>query len=201
LWYADTIHPDLADRAHINERFRRQGSGYSWDLAPSARLAHYRRLAHSAFPFHVEMLNKAAHGFSLEYRHPFFDKRLVEFCLALPADQKLRLGTTRYVMRQGLAHLLPAEVYERPGKARVAHRYVSALLRASPPSLGERILEDVPELGAYVNMKAIRSDYHRYLTLEEGNALNVWHVATLAGWLRAESAAQEHWDRAIATSS
>ena len=45
------------------------------------------------------------------------DKRLVEFCLALPARQSLRDGWTRLILRRALAHTLPEKVTWRVGKA------------------------------------------------------------------------------------
>ncbi|WP_018386899.1 asparagine synthetase B family protein [Ancylobacter sp. FA202] len=43
---------------------------------------------------------------------PLFDRRLIEFCLGLPADQFLRNGQTRSFARRVLADRLPREVLE-----------------------------------------------------------------------------------------
>lgn len=50
---------------------------------------------------------------SLEVRAPFLDCELVDFLRRLPADMKLRGGTTKYLLRKVAASLLPAEILER----------------------------------------------------------------------------------------
>lgn len=63
----------------------------------------------------------------VERRYPFFDRPLVELCLSLPGDQKLRQGWTRSIMRRALADLLPPEVLHRPGKGNLAPGFRRAL--------------------------------------------------------------------------
>lgn len=50
---------------------------------------------------------------SLEVRAPFLDIDLVDFLRRLPADMKLRGGTTKWILRQAAAPLLPADVLKR----------------------------------------------------------------------------------------
>ena len=81
-------------------------------------------------PFNVRMLElmdrvASFHGF--ERRHPFLDRRLVEFCVSMPADQKLRNGYGRYAMRNAMADVLPASVCSRTSKAEFGSPYVAAL--------------------------------------------------------------------------
>lgn len=56
----------------------------------------------------------AAHG--VELRHPFFDRRLIEFAVALPETQRWRGETTKLVLREGMRGLLPESVYARTDK-------------------------------------------------------------------------------------
>ncbi|HYG81782.1 MAG TPA: asparagine synthase (glutamine-hydrolyzing) [Pyrinomonadaceae bacterium] len=52
---------------------------------------------------------------SLESRVPFLDHRLVEYSARLPARMKIRgARTTKYVLRQSMKNLLPAEILTRP---------------------------------------------------------------------------------------
>ena len=55
-------------------------------------------------------------AFSLESRVPFLDYRLVEFCLGLPVDLKIRGGETKLILRRALADLLPRAVLDRRDK-------------------------------------------------------------------------------------
>jgi hypothetical protein len=35
-------------------------------------------------------------------RYPFWDKRMIEFCLSLPPEQKIKKGWTRMIMRRAM---------------------------------------------------------------------------------------------------
>lgn len=52
----------------------------------------------------------------LELRSPLFDRRLLEFCFALPNDQYLRHGVTRRLARRLLAGRAPPEVVNNPAR-------------------------------------------------------------------------------------
>ena len=54
----------------------------------------------------------------------------MEFCLALPAEQKIQRGWTRLIMRRALSGILPAEVHWR------SYRGID---EGEPPTLGDFI--------------------------------------------------------------
>jgi asparagine synthase (glutamine-hydrolysing) len=51
---------------------------------------------------------------SIESRVPFLDHKLVEFAAALPARLKLRGFTTKWILREAVRTILPAEILSRP---------------------------------------------------------------------------------------
>ena len=51
---------------------------------------------------------------SIESRVPFLDHKLVEFAAALPPRLKLRGFTTKWILRQAVRSILPAEILSRP---------------------------------------------------------------------------------------
>ena len=53
-----------------------------------------------------------AHG--LELRVPFLDRRVAAVAARLPIDAKIAAGTTKHLLRQAVAPLLPAAVVNRP---------------------------------------------------------------------------------------
>lgn len=55
------------------------------------------------------------HG-RVELRYPFMDKRLLEFCLSVPGDLKVRNGFKRYLIRAGLDNVLPRAIQWRTSK-------------------------------------------------------------------------------------
>ena len=55
-----------------------------------------------------------AHG--LEARSPLLDHKLVEFAAALPVEQKVRRGETKYVLRAAMRGTLPDRILQREKK-------------------------------------------------------------------------------------
>jgi asparagine synthase (glutamine-hydrolysing) len=51
-----------------------------------------------------------------EARYPFLDQTLIEFTLSIPADQMLRPGERRSLMRRSLAGIVPEEILSRRTK-------------------------------------------------------------------------------------
>ena len=49
-------------------------------------------------------------AFGVETRQPAMDKRVIEFCLGIPADQYTRHGKDRLLIRQAMAGLMPESV-------------------------------------------------------------------------------------------
>jgi len=55
--------------------------------------------------------------FSLENRHPFFDRRLVEFSIALPVEQRWSKEGPKAILRCAMEGILPESVKNRKDKA------------------------------------------------------------------------------------
>jgi len=51
---------------------------------------------------------------SIESRVPFLDHKLVEFTARMPRRMKLRGGTTKWILREAMKGILPAEILDRP---------------------------------------------------------------------------------------
>jgi asparagine synthase (glutamine-hydrolysing) len=131
------------------------------------------------------MADRASAAFSLEARYPFFDRRLMEFCLSLPPDQKLHQGWTRVVMRRAMAGILPDEVRWRTAKANLSPNFRRRLLDADRALLDDVILHDPQIIEPYVDVPALRTVYQRYLSQPTGGEPTVVYGAvTLALWLR-----------------
>ena len=55
-------------------------------------------------------------SFSLEMRNPFLDYRIVEYGLALEPDDLLYQGLSKWVLREAVRGVLPAQVVDRSDK-------------------------------------------------------------------------------------
>jgi len=178
------INRAFADRTGLAQRLR----ALDPERAPpprTARQEHWRRLTSGLVPFALEIADKAAAAFAIEPRYPFFDRRLAEYCLALPSDQKLRSGFTRLVLRHALNGILTDAVRRRGDKSNLAPNFRRALLHFGRATLEDVIVGDGSVIAPWVDLTALRQVYARYAAGgADDAALPVWTGATLALWLR-----------------
>jgi len=184
-WMGSTIaNPTFERRMRLRER----ATALSRDHARAAQTSrgdHHHRITRGLMPFALEVLDRAAAAFGIEPRYPFFDRRLIEFCLALPANQKLNRGWTRVVMRRALVDILPDRVRLRGGKANLSPAFTKGLAGPNAQLLKSTLLSPPGIAAAYLDMGAVRKAYDHYCSEgAESDALAVWKATTLAEWLR-----------------
>ena len=121
------INPDLAKRTDLVDRFHRAGYMPS-TVRVSEALTHRWILSNGIVEHAFEVLDKAAANFGVEPRYPFWDKPLVEFCLALPGEEKLHDGFGRYVLRRAMEGILPPPVQWRRDKIDFKSNLVRGML-------------------------------------------------------------------------
>jgi asparagine synthase (glutamine-hydrolysing) len=181
------VNPDFARRIRLAERHR------NWIRAQPAsawgeRQTHFRVLSGGLQPFALEVFDKAASAFALELRHPFCDKRLVEFCLALPSNQKLHGGWSRIVLRRAMAGFLPCEVQWRVDKTDFLPSFSRGLLVHERERLNALVFSDLDSVKDYIDILALRRLYEhltrRGLRIKLQQVLPFWSAVSLALWLR-----------------
>ncbi|MBE9213099.1 lasso peptide isopeptide bond-forming cyclase [Plectonema cf. radiosum LEGE 06105] len=153
----------------------------------SARQIHSSGLNAGIHQYVQELADKVTASHCLEARYPFYDKRLIEFCVALPSSQKFRQGWTRIILRQAMRDILPPQVHSRTGKGRLSFNFQDKLLKYEQKTI-ERVFEEANQLNKYVNLSALHTAYHRYAahplqTQIKVDAIAVFCAVTLSQWL------------------
>ncbi|MEO5759160.1 MAG: asparagine synthase (glutamine-hydrolyzing) [Mesorhizobium sp.] len=179
------LKPDFVSRTGLLERF-----SASIRIPPGARSneANYHRWKLSAplVSHAFEVLGKSAAAVGIEPRYPFWDKRLVEFCLALPSDQKLSDGWSRLVLRRAMEGILPAEVQWRHDKTDFMANLVRGM--TNQRRLIEGMLTDTHGLASYVKVDAVAEAFQQMVADPQAShgyqAQFLWRVVSLAHWLR-----------------
>ncbi len=130
-------------------------------------------------------VDKMTMATSVEARVPFLDRELVEFALALPTRMKVRDGVGKWLLKQAVAGLLPAEIVHRPKQgfgAPVAEWFRGELgaraqreIRES--SLAERGLLDYGRIDElWAAHRAGRADW----------SFQLWNLYNVSAW-------HDHW--------
>lgn len=179
------IHPAFARRVGLAERIRAHERRAQ---ARTPRARHIHALGSALMPYGLELADKLAAARGVEPRYPFFDRRLVEYCVALPLSQKFGQGWDRYIFRRAMEGLVPREVQWRVVKADLSHSFKRRLREVDRPRIEALLATARPVLSPYVDLSALRNVYRRYVDHPgetNGEALEVYSVANLALWLQA----------------
>jgi asparagine synthase (glutamine-hydrolysing) len=157
--------------------------------APKTDHEHHRRqLDRAVMKQILDLWNQVGAASSVDIRYPFYDKRLVEFCLALPPEQKIRWGWDRFVMRRAMEGVLPSAVQWREGKGDLSLA-LDDTLRAHERPMLERLMKDnLGGIDRFVSSDFLRDAVSSYLegktgSGSEGKGLFVWRALFLALWL------------------
>lgn len=189
------ITPALTRRTNLEARLRA-----SFDRVPGDRNLVVReslvRLTSGEGAFVREALDRMGAGADVELRHPFFDRRVVEFLIGLPDHLRFHQGTHRYLVRRTFADVLPERVRTRLGKPNFDH-VVTDALRAVDPERWLDTLEVVQR--GWVRADAARDLWRRTDRAARTQhvddlsaAMLLWNIFAVEAWLRAVFSTSDH---------
>jgi len=147
-YYPGWLNPDLEKRLGLHERWEELTRHSTPNEA--VRPVAYEALVDPMWPALFEEYDPGVTRVPLEVCHPFFDLRLVDFLLALPA---LPWCSDKELLREAARGVLPDAVRLRRKSPVVADPLI-ALLQL-PDSACVDSFEGVPELGRYIERRLI----------------------------------------------
>jgi len=128
-------------------------------------------------PFHAL---EAAYGF--RFRHPFYDRELVEYLLTLPPESLYSRGWTKLPLRYGLEGILPDPIRSRRDKAEF-----SALIRRELEAEAERSggfpCPELQRLGL-LERPRIHEMERAFIQKDDRELLLLWRAVNLESWYR-----------------
>jgi asparagine synthase (glutamine-hydrolysing) len=178
-----TLSAEFVDRIDLRSRCRALYADDS--IFPiNARQQQYQSILMGLTTANLERFDERCARFGIEPRHPFADKRLVEFSLAMPADQQLSDGWTRSIIRRSLDDLLPQKVRTRPWKTPVSEGFWNAL--SIEDERLQTMVENPGPLVRYLDADALRPAYDRFnrdQAPDPYDARALWWALSLSVWL------------------
>ena len=115
------------------------------------------------------------------------DKRLIEFCLAVPPEQKLKQGWSRMIMRQALANVLPKSIQWRGGKTSMTPNFLHGVLMLDRSVFDDLVQRPPEQLEQYIDVDVLQDAYHRMTSetqVKNTDIMTVWRASILGLWLR-----------------
>ena len=174
------INPDLARRVALSDRLQaepRRPAGMS--LGQFSLLESFTSgwVAHG-----VDIFDRSTARFGIEERHPFHDRRLYEFLMAIPDDQRARDSRRKYILRNAMLGLMPNSVLARRDKADFSILFIQTLERIG----GEHFFDSMAlESAGWVNRAEFQRMYRdRRENYLDANIWPLWTTFALELWYR-----------------
>jgi asparagine synthase (glutamine-hydrolysing) len=149
-----SIRPEFARRTGFAERMRRQPTiPRCRDLAQQDI---YRTYGAGWMAQALEPMDRYAAFLGLEMRHPFYDRRVMEFAFAIPENQRLRGLEAKFVLRRAMRDLLAPSILARLDKSAFGYAYPETFSAFG----GERVFDSLEiEKAGWVDGARVREAY------------------------------------------
>ena len=141
--------PDFAKKIRLAERLKDWQAETMSGNQQSDQQVHIRALTPVGIASGMQGFDRVAARFGVEPRHPWSDKRLVEFYLRLPLRQKARDGWTKYLVRKALASSLDEDVRWHTGKDHLGRLFTRRLMNQSREQILSTLSTTDGPIGAY----------------------------------------------------
>lgn len=178
------LHPDLIRRTACTTA---NGSG----AAPSADSRPAAAIRRSVY---LKLYNQGAAAIRHRYTSrgmervtPYWDRRLIEFVVALPADQLGRPNLDRHVVRNAVAPHLPAEVAQRPPRTLFIPLMQRGLLERETATVRDLLTAPRIVADGFVRREWLEQAYARLPAWNQTEVTTFWCCLCLELWLRT------HW--------
>lgn len=143
----------------------------------------------------LEYIDHTAAAFYMEPRFPFYDKRLIEFCYAIPTSMKYKHGWSRYILREAMKGTIPDEVKSRVYKQDFGPMFHRNFLLYEKNKLEKMVHDDNQVISDYVDLNVLNKLYDNYKSQGDGSGIAdkvsaytdifaIWRVMILYSFLR-----------------
>jgi asparagine synthase (glutamine-hydrolysing) len=187
--FATLISHEFAQRVQLFAQRQNSEFERSRDFN-SDRDEHYFRLNSGTLSRVLELVDMTSAVFGVESRYPFAEKRLIEYCYAIPANQKLHQGLSRYVLRRAMDGILPPEIQWRSAKSNLGPGLTATFRHFGSEILREAVFSRADVIAPYVNLTTVQRAYRNFIEAEvddDAEITQLWLVAMLSLWLRKDS--------------
>lgn len=145
--------------------------------------AQYRDIRYTKLPRVLRFNDHVSMAFSKELRVPYLDRRIVEFCFALPPELKIHAGFHKFLLRSAMREHIPAAMERNPKITFGAfqtpwfRKYFRGEVRTM---LNSGSFKSRP----YFNRSALEERVRVFFDGSGDNSFFLWQVINLELWLR-----------------
>ncbi|MBI4454475.1 MAG: asparagine synthase (glutamine-hydrolyzing) [Acidobacteria bacterium] len=176
--------PSFADRVNLKWRTERQ-TPRRFPTLCQEETRHC--LTAAAWTLGMNYVDELTSGFSIECRHPYADRRLVKFFLAIPPETRMKFGHRKMFVQRALEEVVPGPPRPREGSTYFVPEMDPQRCRdAEAHRMKESLLQDGAMLFEYVDRQEALRIVDQYLRGEAKKSKRnlLWSFVKLELWLQ-----------------
>lgn len=176
------VDPQFAERTRLAERLAdKKQEEREWLGSITVRGEQQRTLRSAFVTYSMEIIDTYGAASGVEMRHPFMDKRLIEYCLALPPEQSLSGGWPRTIMRRAMEGIVPPCIQWRIGKTDLSAQHRHLLLDLSASVL-DRLISEMEHLEPYIDLQHLDQLFEKREAMSSREVLLFGRIMSLSYW-------------------
>jgi asparagine synthase (glutamine-hydrolysing) len=159
------------------------------DLFWNALYADFRL---QCLPEYLHYEDRNSMAYSVESRLPFLGKDMLALGFGLTADQRIRLGVRKYLLRESLKNEIPESILDDRIKKGFPSPQAVWQRQMLKPLLDEVFASEMISKIDLLNVKQIRQFYEAYRKGAHDNLFVVWRIFCYALWKETTSSNVSH---------
>ncbi len=140
------------------------------------------QLLYTSIPQQLRWCDRDSMAHSIESRAPYLDYRLVEFTLGCPAEYKLSKGTTKKLMREAMAEILPEKIQNRMDKMGFVTPEEIWIRYEAKDQFRDAVKNAVEQSCGVLNDRCIEKS-ERIIKGEEKYDYSIWKIISFGNWM------------------
>ncbi len=172
--------------SYFNSDYLREDFNFKHSSILSREL--YNQLFYSSLPYLLRQADKSSMAFSQEARFPFLDYRLVEFCMGLSDEDRINGIRQKWILREAMKDILPAEVYRRTDKIGFSVPMESWMKQGLSGRFGEYLQKEDFRNMPFINGMELQKQIKKYLAQEKPDIrfdFQLWKIFSTYLWSKA----------------
>lgn len=142
----------------------------------SSQFAHYLSITDRTIQMSLNLINHNASEYGVDIKFPFMDRKLIEFCLSIPSNQKLKNGVSRSILRRSLRNIIPDTIYTRYTKSDLSPFSRNQICNVS----NEKILKSAENI-SFFDTEYIKSTI---LKNKSEHMVEIYQIIIFEAWLK-----------------
>ena len=174
-WYK-RLNPNIIDAPSYHEILNNYNGLPLQNLySKNSQYAHFTDITNPTIEMSMNLINESASHYGIEMKFPFMDRKLLEYCLAIPSSQKLQDGISRSILRRSMNGILPDQILNRYSKSDL-----SPFSRIQIESI-----ENKKIINAAENLDIFNLNYINNFLLKNkaGNMMEIYQILIFDAWM------------------